>query len=450
MTTNTSHTEHKSTFKILIVDLIGLKFLDGSTPDHREVAKYIEEKDGVFHLGSEARAQIHDDGRLHFFYLPHLSTAEEILAETERGQYDAVIAAATAIPADARFAEGGVRIGTGTGNMGSASWGGPNGEKGVAPLMNTPGINARATAQMVFKALLAVAPDLPVGTLHQRVVDGLFDTGRDLVQFPTEKLEGKRFAILGYGNIGQEVASLAKAFGMDVTVYARPRHRDSIIAKGYSYCESPVEAARGSDVISVHLGLGRLDASSKTFANAGLLNCEVLSALNDNSVLINYDRGELIDISALEKALSAGKIRHAAIDADIFLSAEGPTGPLVPYLSLLPEHGDRLALLPHAAADTDHPTRVAGAKQAVDQIIDAIRERRVANLKGDLPEGYTLASGRGVESVDDAKLMKTLRDVSATLIELVTALEAEDRPTERASLIEQHQLLIDRIVPKPS
>ena len=65
---------------------------------------------------------------------------------------------------------------------------------------------------MVFKALLRELPDLPVEILHQKVVDGVFDTGKDLVGYPTEKLEGKRFAVLGYGNIGREVALLAKAF----------------------------------------------------------------------------------------------------------------------------------------------------------------------------------------------------------------------------------------------
>ncbi|TQN61057.1 hypothetical protein FLX27_13395 [Agrobacterium tumefaciens] len=133
----------------------------------------------------------------------------------------------------------------------------------------------------------------------------------------------------------------------------------------------------------------------------------------------------------MDEALSTGKIRHAAIDADIFLSVGGPTGPLVPYLSLLPEHSDSLALLPHAAADTNHSTRVAGAKQAIDQIIDAIRGRKVTNLKGDLPDGYVLAASARGENADDVKLMSKLQDVSATLVKLVAAFEAEDRPAQR-------------------
>ncbi|MGO8190176.1 hypothetical protein, partial [Rhizobium leguminosarum] len=70
------------------------------------------------------------------------------------------------------------RIGAGTGNMSSASGGGGNGEGGDAPLMNTPGTNSRATAQMAMKAILTVVPDLPVNRLHRMVANGDFDTGR--------------------------------------------------------------------------------------------------------------------------------------------------------------------------------------------------------------------------------------------------------------------------------
>src|SRR5690606_36631660 len=150
---------------------------------------------------------------IHFFYQPDLSGEAEIIAQTADGRYDALIAAATFIPRQAVFALGDVRSGAVTGNMGSAARGGGNGEGGTAALMNTPGINSRATAQMVMKAILKVTPELPVELLHQRVAAGDFDTGRDLKSYPTAKLEGQRMAVLGYGNIGREVAKLSRAFG---------------------------------------------------------------------------------------------------------------------------------------------------------------------------------------------------------------------------------------------
>nr|WP_298096231.1 NAD(P)-dependent oxidoreductase [uncultured Shinella sp.] len=441
----------EGTVKVLIADAIGLRFGADGRLDHSELAGYIAEKGGVFHEGSVTSVAAADDGKVHFFYQPHLSTSDELLAEAGEGQYDAVIAAATFIPAGAKFRLGGVRIGTGTGNMGSASWGGGNGEGGEAPLMNTPGINSRATAQMAAKALLKVTPDLPVGVLHERVVNGDFDTGKNLAEYPTEKLEGKKIAILGYGNIGRELARIAKAFHMDVVVYARPAHRENILAEGYEYAETPVAAATGADVISIHLGLGRQDPATGIFSNAGLVDRAVLSALNDRAVLLNYDRGELVNVAALDEALTSGKVRHAAIDADIFKGAEGATGPMKPYLSLLPVHADKLELLPHAAADTDHPTRVAGAKQAVDQLLDAIRNRVVTNLKGDLPEGYLSKGPRtpvGIGQVTradlarlvgDAAVLDELRTASETIAAIVGALDVVQDEAHLARLVERYR-----------
>ena len=59
--------------------------------------------------------------------------------------------------------------------------------------------------------------------------------------------------------------------------------------------------------------------------------------MNDGAVLINYDRGEVVDASALAAALDSGKIRHAGIDADLFRNPQTGelSGPMVPYLPLL-------------------------------------------------------------------------------------------------------------------
>ncbi len=400
-------------YRVLIADLVGLRFDAERRSDFSEVAAHVEQHGGVFHDAAyqgEALAP-----GVHFFYQPDLSTEAEILAQTARSQYDALIAAATFIPRLAVFPLGGVRIGAGTGNMGSLSWGGGNGEGGIAPLMNTPGINSRATAQMVMKALLKVTPDLPVDHLHERVANGDFDTGRDLKSYPTAKLEGRRIAVVGYGNIGREVAKLARAFGMRVTVHARSKHRQWIEAEGFGYAASPAEAAKGADALTVHVGLGRLDPVTRAYANAGIIGDAVLSAMNRGAVIVNYDRGEVVDAGALDRALASGQVRHAAIDADLFKDAESGalSGPMLPYLTLAARHPGKLELLPHAAADTDHPSRVAGACQAVDQILDVIRYRRVRNLKGDLPEGYADAGARvphGIGRVTTGMLAAAVAD----------------------------------------
>lgn len=444
----------QSVYAVLICDLVGLRFGPDGKPDPSEARAHIEAKGGRFHLSALGDKTGLERGRVHFFYQPDLSTREQLIEAAGDGRYDAVIAAATLLPAETVFALAGVRIGAGTGNMGSRSWGGGSGEGGSAVLMNTPGINSRATAQMVMKAILKVLPDLPVGLLHDRVARGDFDTGRELRDFSTEKLEGKTIAIIGYGNIGREVAKLSRAFGMRVVIHARPRHRDWVEAEGFAFAADLADAAEGADVLSVHVGLGKQDAQTGRYANAGLIGADVLSRMNKGAVLVNYDRGELVDVRALDDALSSGLVRHAAIDADLFRDAStgSLSGPMLPYLDLVERHGGKLELLPHAAADTDHPSRVAGARQAVDQIFDVICQKSVTNAKGTVPPEYlslgaTTPSGIGPVTARDLLQLNgqecsDLADLCERQTRLWRAL-ADARLSERGEIVaEQGEELV--------
>ena len=112
-------------------------------------------------------------------------------------------------------------------------------------------------------------------------------------------------------------------------------------------------------------------------------------------------------------------MRYACIDADIFKNAATGelSGPMVPYLAVEVRHRGRMELLPHAAADTEHRSRVQGAKQAVDQIFDAIQYRSVMNLKGDLPDGYADAGAKTVNGVGKA----TRNNLTAALADQASA-----------------------------
>ncbi|MGB8314901.1 MAG: NAD(P)-dependent oxidoreductase [Aestuariivirga sp.] len=439
-------------YKILVCDLVGLKPGKDGKPDHSAVRKHIEVRGGVFHDGALADEAKLAKGKLHFFYQPQLSTEAEFLPITNSGQYDAVIAAATFLPKASAFKLGGVRIGAGTGNMACASWGGGNGEGGEAALMNTPSFNSRATAQMAMKALLNVSPDLPIDELHARVVAGDFDTGRNLKEYPTEKLEGKKIAIIGYGNIGRELAKLCKAFGMKVSVHARPRHQEWIESEGFEFAASAEDAARGADFISPHTGLGALNAATGKYVNAGVVGAEVLAVMNDGAVVINYDRGEVVDAAALDAALASGKVRRACIDADLFKDAKtgALSGPMVPYREMEARHRGKMELLPHAAADTEHLSRVEGAKQAVDQIFDLIQFKSVTNLRGQLPAGYSNAGARTVNGIgavtgldlargtEDVEALAQARKTAETMAAIWGALSSTVNPERRRELIARH------------
>ena len=241
---------------------------------------------------------------------------------------------------------------------------------------------------------------------------------------------------------------------MEVSVYARPHHKEWIESEGFTYADSPEEAAAtGADALSPHTGLGPhlmpILASSpmiqwsmmKYYLHSMMVRC-----------LINYDRGEVVDADALDAALASGKVRYAGIDADLFKNAETGelSGPMVPYLALEKKHGDKMELLPHAAADTEHNSRVEGAKQAVDQITDCIRYKSVMNLKGDLPAGYTNAGAVTVNGVgkvtpntlgsaiSDAETLTAIRDAAENIASCWGAIDATTDPERRAELVERY------------
>ncbi|MET2831353.1 phosphoglycerate dehydrogenase, partial [Mesorhizobium shangrilense] len=112
----------ESAYAVLICDLVGLRFGADGNPDASEVQAHIEAKGGRFHAGALGNKASLEHGRVHFFYQPDLSTREELIEAAGDGRYDAVIAAATFLPAETVFPLAGVRIGAGTGNMGSRSW----------------------------------------------------------------------------------------------------------------------------------------------------------------------------------------------------------------------------------------------------------------------------------------------------------------------------------------
>ena len=111
---NTRKDNPDRAYKVLVADLVGMKFDQNGNPDFSEVREYIEEKGGVFHEGSIDEDSVLEAGKIHFFYQPDLSRIDEILPQTDKGQYDALIAAATFFPKESVFNEGGVRIGAGT------------------------------------------------------------------------------------------------------------------------------------------------------------------------------------------------------------------------------------------------------------------------------------------------------------------------------------------------
>src|SRR5471030_564878 len=151
---------------------------------------------------------------------------------------------------------------------------------------NCPGKNAIAVAELAFALVLA---------LDRRVPDNVADlragTWNKKEYSKARGLYGRTIGLLGYGNIGQEVARRAHAFGMPIVVWSRrfATGKDLIANEPIpmQLAASPEEVAARCDVLSVHLAL---NAGTK-----GIVNASVLDTLKPGSYFINTARAEVVD-----------------------------------------------------------------------------------------------------------------------------------------------------------
>lgn len=174
---------------------------------------------------------------------------------------------------------------------------------------NVPGYGTASVAQHVFALLLEFTNH--TGRNAQFVADGKWQHAEDwcYTVAPVTELSGKTFGVVGFGNIGQNAAVIAKAFGMQV-IYYNPNEKKSTIGDQVSL----ENVFRDSDFISLHCPL--------IAANSEFVNMTLLKTMKRTAVLINTSRGQLINERDLADALNQHIIAGAALDV---LSNEPPT-----------------------------------------------------------------------------------------------------------------------------
>ena len=145
---------------------------------------------------------------------------------------------------------------------------------------------------------------------------------------PTAQLRGKRWGIIGMGNIGREVARLAEAFGCEVAYYST-----SGVERNEVYNKLSLnELLNSSDIISIHCPLNE--------RTHNLIGAEELAMIKNSAILINVARGGIVNEVALAEALNNGNLRGAALD--VFTSEPLRESPLYnlkdPYRLLASPH----------------------------------------------------------------------------------------------------------------
>ena len=216
-----------------------------------------------------------------------------------------------------------------------------------------------SVVEHVFGVLLSLTHSLEQYHRSVRAGDWQQSTDFCMLHYPVRELSSMTLGVVGYGALGQGVARVAREFGMQVLVSARPG-ADGIPDDRVSFDE----LLAGSDVISLHCPL--TDDTRKLFG------AREFAAMKNSAILINTARGGLVDSQALADALATGQIAAAAVDV---LPEEPPVNgdPLLDYA------GDNLIVTPHIAWATDEARQNAIDELAANTraFIDGVERNRV-------------------------------------------------------------------------
>jgi D-3-phosphoglycerate dehydrogenase len=206
-------------------------------------------------------------------------------------------------------------------------------EKGII-VTNTPGANSVSVAELALALMLALARQIPEAA--QNVQQGKWP------RFSGISLEGKTIGILGLGAIGKQLAR--RLAGFDCRIMAYDPFADTQYAQANGITLAGMdEVIAASDFLSLHLPL--------TPETKGMVNEGFLSKMKKGSYLVNTARGEVVEETALLRALESGHLRGAGLDAFV-VEPPDPANPLL--------HLPQVVATPHLGAQTDGATSNMG------------------------------------------------------------------------------------------
>ncbi|MDR0549505.1 MAG: hydroxyacid dehydrogenase [Deltaproteobacteria bacterium] len=194
-------------------------------------------------------------------------------------------------------------------------------------VVNTPGLNANAVAELTVALAIVLARKLDLAFSSTKA--GRWEK-KNLVG---TELSGKVIGLVGFGYVGRLVAK--KAVGLDMTVWAYdPFLKPETLAQSQATAKTLDEIWTGADYVSLHL--------PKTPETVNLVNEAVIAKLKKGAILLNCARGGLVDEKALYQALKSGHLAGAALD--VFATEPPADNPLLTL--------DNFVATPHVGAST--------------------------------------------------------------------------------------------------
>src|SRR5580698_8516511 len=260
-------------------------------------------------------------------------------------------------------------------------------------VMNTPGANAVAVAELAIALMISLARKLPAANASMHA--GKWEKKN----LQGSELRGKTLGILGLGRIGLDVARRARGFGMEI-IGSDPFVPAAVARENGVSLVTVEELFAKADYLTLHVGL--------TPQTNGIINAKTLATMKKGVRIIKCARGELVEDAALIDALKSGQVAGAALDV---FTEEPPKNS--PFFGM-----ENVILTPHIAGSTGEAQEAVGiqiAMQVREYLKLGVAQNAVnlpslsheeyvklapyINLGGRLGSFLAQASARSIESI---------------------------------------------------
>ena len=224
-------------------------------------------------------------------------------------------------------------------------------ERGI-PVVLCPAANARAVAEHTVALLLACAKNI-VESVNETKAGNFGIRNR----YAAVDIVDKMLVVLGFGNIGRQVAKLCAALDMKVGVFDPFVKRETAEEMGYVYFENMLDALAAADFVSLHM--------PSMPSTRGMIAAEQFKAMKPTAFFLNAARGDAVNEPALIAALKNGEIAGAGLDVLV----EEPFPADHPFMTM-----PNVVLTPHMAAQS---------QETVSKLVTMAAEGTLAVLRGE-------------------------------------------------------------------
>jgi D-3-phosphoglycerate dehydrogenase len=210
------------------------------------------------------------------------------------------------------------------------------------PVFNAPFSNTRSVAELTMAEIVMLMRRIFPKSVSAHA------GGWDKSAVGSNEVRGKTLGIVGYGNIGTQLSTIAEAMGMRVIYYD---HTDKLRHGNVEPTDSLDELLAKADIVTLHV--------PETPATQGMIGAREIARMRQGAILINNARGTVVDLDALAAALKTKALSGAAIDVfpvEPSSNAEKFTSPL--------QGLDNVILTPHVGGSTEEAQERIGSEVA--------------------------------------------------------------------------------------